>query len=560
MFWTVFYGLWCNDLIQLLVHTWTLFSICSTARISCILYKMDPSQPSQGLNMAAYEYQPYTHTQPFLHQINEDLQGQKRHVSPESQFLQYPGDKRLRHNSMEYMLDMNSPMSQPTFIRKVTLEDVMRGIDNLAVNTVKRDDLKDIATKQDLANLEGNVKAQALELHQLKSAVNRQQNEINSLRETVDGNCAAILSSSVDRSADRGHDVGHRMLSVNGAYQPLPENTQTSKRYNMVIEGVPDLPIPEIYAFVIKLADTLDVTIYKRDIANISRIARRSSTAPGPVLVVFVQAHLRDSILRKKTDLKAIERYSKVYVNPDEPLEIRKQKAKFRRIAYLARLDGEVVSYRADSIRIGETEYKSTEMSSIPSKYIPKDSTVTKSDAPITAPTIQAPPPLNVNNIVETRENREEPMPQDPAPTNMPTSKPTGPLDPDDSGKTALRGGRICFAGGTSFLSNFFLVCFIFCNIKYKSLEKCYHHTHALMAKAWDLANEIYRETDGVELKNLSKRIPYCAEWSTLFDPKMDEMLEAKFSQNPALMDRLIRTAPYELVEASIDKKWGGGG
>ena len=47
---------------------------------------------------------------------------------------------------------------------------------------------------------------------------------------------------------------------------------------------------------------------------------------------------------------------------------------------------------------------------------------------------------------------------------------------------------------------------FIYCNIKYNSLEQCYHHTHALMAKALDLAKEIYKETDGVELKNLSKR------------------------------------------------------
>ena len=30
-------------------------------------------------------------------------------------------------------------------------------------------------------------------------------------------------------------------------------------------------------------------------------------------------------------------------------------------------------------------------------------------------------------------------------------------------------------------------------------------------------------------------------------------------TQNQVLMDRLMRTAPYDLVEASVDKKWGGG-
>ena len=99
----------------------------------------------------------------------------------------------------------------------------MRGIDNLATNTVKQDDLKNIATKQDLAYLEGNVKAQALELHQLKTAFNRQQGEINALRETVNGNCAAILTSC-DRSADRGQELGPRMLSNNGRHQSVPAN------------------------------------------------------------------------------------------------------------------------------------------------------------------------------------------------------------------------------------------------------------------------------------------------------------------------------------------------
>ena len=124
-----------------------------------------------------------------------------------------------------------------------------------------------------------------------------------------------------------------------------------------------------------------------------------------------------------------------------------------------------------------------------------------------------------------------------------------------ESGRTELRGGRICFAGATSFLSNFFLVCFVFGNIKYQSLEQCYHHTHAILAKALKIAALINKETDGVKLKNLAKRILFCAEWVKVCGPKMDEMIEAKFTQNPGLIDRLMRTAPYELVETSVDMK-----
>ena len=521
---------------------------------------MNPSQPPPGLNMASCEFPPYSHTQPFLHQIVEEPQGQKRLISPESQHLsQYQVDKRLRHNSLEYVLDLHPQQTQTTLIRKITLEDIMNGIDSLAANTVKREDLKDLATKTDLINLESNVKAQSLELHQLRTAFNRQQGEINALKGTVDSNCAAILSAN-ERSAVREENLGHRMFMYNGGRGTQSAPQPNSKRFNLVIEGIPDLPIDEIYSFVIALAGDLKITLYKRDISNISRIQRRPTPdvehpKPGPVVVNFVHAHLRDRILRKKIDLKDMAKYQEIYVNPDEPLEVRRQKARFRRIAYLARQDGLSVSYRADSIRIGDKEYKIPEMSSIPEKYIPKDdplSTTTRQpDAMDTAPVLDQPPQKPDSAEPQRKENTQDESAQ--------RTPPPGPLDQTTAGRTELRGGRICFSGATSFLSNFFLICFVYCNIKYKSLEQCYHHTHAIMAKAFDLAKEIYKETDGVELKNLSKRIPYCAEWAVVCDTKMDEMIEAKYSQNPELLDRLIRTAPYELVEASVDKKWGGG-
>ena len=170
---------------------------------------MELNHQPVGLNMAAYEFPPYSHSQPFL---TEDSLGRKRLISPESQMSHAAVEKRIRHNSLEYVLDLNTQQSQPTFIRKITLEDVMRGIDTLNLTTVKRDDLKDLATKQDLLAFEGNVKAQVTELCQLRTAFNKQQSEINSLKQTIDSNCAAILAST-DRSADRAENLGHRMFT-----------------------------------------------------------------------------------------------------------------------------------------------------------------------------------------------------------------------------------------------------------------------------------------------------------------------------------------------------------
>ena len=195
-----------------------------------------------------------------------------------------------------------------------------------------------------------------------------------------------------------------------------------------------------------------------------------------------------------------------------------------------------------------------SEMASIPEKYIPKN----EPKPPKRPETKEVPPADDLPEEQPEKVEKVEAQRKEKTQDDSTIRPPTGPLDQATAGRTELRSGRICFSGMSSFLSNFFLVCFIYGNIPYKSLEQCYHHTHAIMAKAFDLAKEIYNESDGVELKNLSKCIPYCAEWAMVSDPKMDEMLEAKFSQNQELMDRLIRTAPYELVEASVDKIWAG--
>ena len=100
---------------------------------------MEQLLQASGLNMAAYDFPPYSHSQPFL---TADFMGRKRLISPEAQMASPLFDKRIRHNSLEYVLDINSQPVQPAFVRKVTLEDLMRGIDSLNMNTVKREDIQ----------------------------------------------------------------------------------------------------------------------------------------------------------------------------------------------------------------------------------------------------------------------------------------------------------------------------------------------------------------------------------------------------------------------------------
>ena len=62
------------------------------------------------------------------------------------------------------------------------------------------------------------------------------------------------------------------------------------------------------------------------------------------------------------------------------------------------------------------------------------------------------------------------------------------------------------------------------------------------------------------EIKSLTENIVADSEWDRISPHKLYELYKAKYAQNPALREKLIKTAPHRLIEASKSKKWGGGG
>ena len=60
-------------------------------------------------------------------------------------------------------------------------------------------------------------------------------------------------------------------------------------------------------------------------------------------------------------------------------------------------------------------------------------------------------------------------------------------------------------------------------------------------------------------MKSAGGIITASPEWEEKSPDRMDQMTEDKFDQHPELLERLIDTYPLELIEASIDEKWGGG-
>ena len=123
----------------------------------------------------------------------------------------------------------------------------------------------------------------------------------------------------------------------------------------------------------------------------------------------------------------------------------------------MARQDGLTVSFRADLIRIGDIKYRVDEMSAIPDKYKPKEDPKLSNEQDSTHVT-----PATDPTLPQTNQQKEDGKSEAGA-QGLVTR---GPLDQQNGERTELRGGRICFSGATSFLSNFFLVCFVFLSYK----------------------------------------------------------------------------------------------
>ena len=84
-----------------------------------------------------------------------------------------------------------------------------------------------------------------------------------------------------------------------------------------------------LYEYVIKLANEVDLILYMRNFTLVSRLKRRNmhDKRPGLVLVCFIHAYIRDKFLRQKKDLKASEHYSDIWIEADETLDVRQLKS-----------------------------------------------------------------------------------------------------------------------------------------------------------------------------------------------------------------------------------------
>ena len=284
-------------------------------------------------------------------------------------------------------------------------------------------------------------------------------------------------------------------------------------------------------------------------------------------------------------------------------MEVRRLKSRYRRIAYLARQEGETVYFNHQSITIGENTYDATQLSQIPDKYktesIDRRRPQQAMDV-VTKPTIDPakttevqvmdtgePAKVSVPDKVlpgpdkETTKAKETVRSTDKRRVNRTTAKlpkvqvttganryekdelPKRNRDFSQGGTVNMRLTKhgLLFSGPTAFPSNMYKRDFYDDdNAKCVSVEHRYCFLEAMFNKDFDLALALTNpEISGFEAKNMCKTLPKNPLLKAISVPTLKRLMVKKFEQNPDLLQDLIDTAPHRLIEASWDLLWGGG-
>jgi ribA/ribD-fused uncharacterized protein len=112
------------------------------------------------------------------------------------------------------------------------------------------------------------------------------------------------------------------------------------------------------------------------------------------------------------------------------------------------------------------------------------------------------------------------------------------------------------FRGEYRFLSNFYSAPFLWAGSRWPTSEHAYQASKTLNSNEKDT---VWAAATPGQAKRLGRRVTKREDWDFVKVRIMREILEAKFVQNPDLMERLKTTGNAELVEGNTwgDTFWG---
>lgn len=239
-------------------------------------------------------------------------------------------------------------------------------------------------------------------------------------------------------------------------------------------------------------------TLLIEDLDVAYRLGKRGPN-PRPILVKFAKESIRNEINRKRFHLKDSDDSKNVFLNEDLPAKVNAYRADLRCLVAHAKSKSVNAKMLGNQVSIDNKVYGHKDIDKLPDGLRMGDA-----------------------KIVET-----------------------------------VKG--LAFQSHHAFLSNFY-PCKVNYNAKqYNSAEHAYQHSRAVFLGFLTTADSVLNANKAEEAKRAASNLPNSKDWDATKQKVMKDIVQAKFSQNPELQNKLLNTGDYPLLEATYDSYWGCG-
>ena len=269
---------------------------------------------------------------------------------------------------------------------------------------------------------------------------------------------------------------------------------------NLKIDGIREEERENLSDIVLKLASVIGVRCQPPDIDLVYRIGKaKQGDRPRPVLVCFKTKDVRNRIFFGRSKLRGNADWKYVYVNDDVNDSTRRKREGLRAVSLLCKVKNVDHRLHADSIVINGRRFSEHQLDTLPPGLM----------------------------LAEA--------------------------------KTLVTEKGILFQSEHFFLSSFYEAPFVFDRVVHNTVEHGFNYTKAVNGDRPDIAALIHEAPTPLEAKRLGKLVPETAEFKKSKDDLLESMHFEKYSQNPELQMKLVKTGDQKLLEATADDHFGIG-
>ena len=364
----------------------------------------------------------------------------------------------------------------------------------------------------DSGDSEGHQQASKKDIKRTQRMVNELEEKIQSLNGTLDNLTTKLVhaDSKFSQHELRIAYLGVKTKTLVNENKRLVDRVdilENEKRgCNLKIDGVKESDRENLSDVVLKISTAIGVRCQPPDIDFVYRIGKvradsdtRPAGRPRPILVHFKSRAVRDNIYYGRSKLRKNDEWRNVYVNDDVNESTRRKREDLRSVALLCHVKNIVHKLHNDSIIINGRKYTEHQINLLPEGLRIEDA------------------------------------------------------------KTLSTGKGILFQSEHSFLSSFHESPFMYKKTVNNTVEHAFNHTKATDGDRPDIAKLILVAPTPQEAKRLGKLVTETPEFKKNKKKLMEILQYEKYTQNPDLQIKLVKTGDAKLLEATADDFFGIG-